>query len=153
MCGLDSVSDKRSLVMRMLMTPEFSNFSGVVHGGHLMRLLDQVAYACATRYCGIDVVTVHADGISFKNPIPIGSLVTFLSRVNYTGKSSIEVGIKVISEDLKNKTSIHTNSSYFTMVALDSYGRALEIERFTPLNSEDKRRYEDAKKRKEFRAK
>lgn len=150
---IEDVFDKKSLTMSMLMTPELSNFSGVVHGGHLMRILDQVAYACAARYCGIDVVTVYADNISFKHPIPIGSLVTFLARVNYTGKSSIEVGIKVISEDLKNKTATHTNSCYFTMVALDPYGIPIEIEKLIPKTSDEIRRYEDAKRRKELRKK
>lgn len=145
--------DKRSITMRMLMTPDLANFSGVVHGGHLMRILDQVAYVCATRYCGIDTVTVHADNISFKTPIPIGSLVTFLARVNYTGKSSIEVGIKVVVEDIKNRTATHTNSGYFTMVALDADGMPLTIEPLVPQNDEDKRRYEDAIKRKNKRAK
>ena len=150
---VEDIFDKRSLIMSMLMTPELSNFSGVVHGGHLMRILDQVAYACGARYCGIDVVTVYADNISFKHPIAIGSLVTFLARVNYTGKSSIEVGIKVISEDLKNKTAVHTNSCYFTMVALDPYGIPLEVEKLIPRTKDEIRRYEDAKKRKEFRKK
>lgn len=149
----DDLNDKKSLVMSMLMTPELSNFSGVVHGGHLMRILDQVAYACATKYCGIDVVTVYVDSISFNSPIQIGNLVRFLSRVNYTGKSSMEVGIKVISEDIKNKTFTHTNSCYFTMVALDPYGIPIKIEKLIPQNDEDKRRYENAKKRKEYRDK
>lgn len=150
---IGNIFDKKSLIMSMLMTPELSNFSGVVHGGHLMRILDQVAYACGTRYCGIDVVTVYADNISFRYPIAIGSLVKFLARVNYTGKSSMEIGIKVISEDLKNKTSTHTNSCYFTMVALDPYGIPLEIEKLIPKTSDEIRRYEDAKRRKELRKK
>lgn len=150
---MEDVFDKKSLIMSVLMTPELSNFSGVVHGGHLMRILDQVAYACGARYCGIDVVTVYADSISFKHPITIGSLVTFLARVNYTGKSSMEIGIKVISEDLKNKTSTHTNSCYFTMVALDPYGIPLEIEELIPKTSDEIRRYEDAKRRKAHRKK
>lgn len=149
---MENVFDRKSLSMTILMTPELSNFSGVVHGGHIMRMLDQVAYACATRYCGVDVVTVYVDNISFKHPIPIGNLVTFLASVNYTGKSSMEVGIKVIAEDIKNRTATHTNTSYFTMVALDPDGMPLEIEKFIPETPEQKRRYEEAKKRKETRS-
>ena len=151
---MENVFDRKSLSMTILMTPELSNFSGVVHRlGILMRMLDQVAYACATRYCGVDVVTVYVDNISFKHPIPIGNLVTFLASVNYTGKSSMEVGIKVIAEDIKNRTATHTNTSYFTMVALDPDGVPLEIEKFIPENARSKKeRYEEAKKRKEARS-
>lgn len=148
---MEDIFDRKSLSMTILMTPELSNFSGVVHGGHLLRMLDQVAYACATRYCGVDVVTVYVDDVSFKQPIPIGNLVTFLARVNYTGKSSMEVGIKVISEDIKNRTATHTNSCYFTMVALDPDGSPLEIDPLMPTNKTDTRRYEAAKKRKQVR--
>lgn len=150
---MENIFDKRSLSMTILMTPELSNFSGVVHGGHLMRMLDQVAYACATRYCGVDVVTVYVDNISFKRPIPIGNLVTFLASVNYTGKTSLEVGIKVIAEDIKNRTATHTNSSYFTMVALDPDGVPLEIDKLIPETEEQKRRYNEAIERKKLRSK
>lgn len=150
---MENIFDRKSLSMTILMTPELSNFSGVVHGGQIMRMLDQVAYACATRYCGVDVVTVSVDSISFKHPIPIGNLVTFLASVNYTGKSSIEVGIKVIAEDIKNRTCIHTNTSYFTMVALDPDGVPFEIEPLVPETEEQKRRYEAALARKKARSK
>lgn len=150
---MENIFDKRSLSMTILMTPELSNFSGVVHGGQLMRMLDQVAYACATRYCGVDVVTVYVDNISFKRPIPIGNLVTFLASVNYTGRTSIEVGIKVIAEDIKNRTATHTNSSYFTMVALDPDGVPLEVEKLIPETEEQKRRYNEAIERKKLRSK
>ncbi|MDE6886606.1 MAG: acyl-CoA thioesterase [Helicobacteraceae bacterium] len=149
---MENIFDRKSLSMTILMTPELSNFSGVVHGGHIMRMLDQVAYACATRYCGVDVVTVYVDDISFKNPIPIGNLVTFLAKINYTGKTSVEVGIKVISEDIKNRTATHTNSCYFTMVALDPDGVPLEIDKFIPETEEEKRRYNAAIERKKSRS-
>lgn len=148
---MENIFDRKSLTMTILMTPDLSNFNGVVHGGHLLRMLDQVAYACATRYCGVDVVTVYVDNVSFKQPIAIGNLVTFLARVNYTGRSSMEVGIKVISEDIKNRTAAHTNSCYFTMVALDSDGNSLEIDPLVPLTKTDIRRYESAKERKKVR--
>ena len=148
---MENVFDRKSLSMTILMTPELSNFSGVVHGGHIMRMLDQVAYACATRYCGVDVVTVYVDNISFKHPIPIGNLVTFLASVNYTGRTSMEVGIKVIAEDIKNRTATHTNTSYFTMVALDPDGVPFEVEPLVIENEEQKRRYEAAERRKKAR--
>lgn len=148
---MEDIFDRKSLSMTILMTPELSNFSGVVHGGHLLRMLDQVAYACATRYCGVDVVTISVDTVSFRHPIPIGNLVTFLARVNYTGRTSMEVGIKVISEDIKNRTATHTNSCYFTMVALDPDGSPLSIDQLTPKTADDIRRFEAAKRRKDIK--
>lgn len=147
----EDILDPKKLVMSILADPSMANFSGVMHGGELMRILDRVAYACATRYCGCGVVTIGVDGMIFKNPIPIGSLVIFLASVNYVGSSSCEVGIKVISEDIKNHFVTHTNSCYFTMVAMDSNGKKVKIPPFTPTTPAEKRRFEAAKKRKAFR--
>lgn len=148
---MEDIFDPKSLTMSVLASPSMANFSGVVHGGELMKLLDQVAYACATRYCGCGVVTIGVDGMIFKNPIPIGSLMIFLASVNYVGSTSCEVGIKVISEDIKNRFVTHTNSCYFTMVALDPQGKKVPIPPLTPTTEVEKRRFEAAKKRKEFR--
>lgn len=148
---MEDIFDPKSLTMSVLAAPSMANFSGVMHGGELMKLLDQVAYACATRYCGCGVVTIGVDGMVFKNPIPIGSLVIFLASVNYVGSSSCEVGIKVISEDIKNRFVTHCNSCYFTMVAIDKDGKKVKIPPLTPTTEAEKRRFEAAKKRKEFR--
>ncbi|KAG0921396.1 hypothetical protein G6F31_020343 [Rhizopus arrhizus] len=78
------------------MAPEMANCSGKVHGGAILRLLDQVAYACASRYAGSYVVTLSVDQVMFRQPIAVGELVTFLASVNYTGTSSMEIGIKVL---------------------------------------------------------
>lgn len=102
--------DHRSLTMSVLMTPDTTNFSGNVHGGDILKLLDQVAYACASRYSGESVVTLSVDKVLFKHPINVGSLVTFLARVNYTGRTSMEIGIKVVAEDIHKKMVSHTNS-------------------------------------------
>ena len=133
---MEDVFDPKSLTMSVLASPSMANFSGVMHGGELMKLLDQVAYACATRYCGCGVVTIGVDGMVFKNPIPIGSLVIFLASVNYVGSVSCEVGIKVISEDIKNRFVTHTNSCYFTMVAIDPSGKKIKIPPLTPTTEE-----------------
>src|SRR6476620_1271889 len=93
------------LQMTVLMTPDTANFAGNVHGGHLLKLLDQVAYACASRYAGRYVVTVSVDQVTFREPIFVGELVTFLASVNYTGTSSLEVGIKVIAENIRTRVS------------------------------------------------
>jgi acyl-CoA hydrolase len=131
--------------MSILMTPDMANFSGNVHGGDLLKLLDQAAYACAARYSGKSVVTLSVDRVIFKNPIHIGTLVTFLASVNYTGRTSMEIGIKVIAEDIKNRTVTHTNSCFFTMVAVDDNGKPTPVEIFTPQSADEKRRWENAK--------
>ncbi len=138
--------DTRTLSMSILVSPSMANFSGVMHGGELLKILDQVAYACATRYCGVGVVTMAVDSVVFKQPIPIGSLLTFLASINYTGKTSCEVGIKVIAEDIKNKSVTHCNSCYFTMVAIEN-GKKVEIPNFIPQTEDEKRRWENALKR------
>ena len=89
------------LSMTVLMTPDMANFSGNVHGGHILKLLDQVAYACASRYAQRYVVTLSVDQVMFRQPIHVGELVTFLASVNYTGTTSMEVGIKVITENIR----------------------------------------------------
>lgn len=105
------------LSMTILMTPDMANFSGNVHGGTILKYLDQVAYACASRYAGQYVVTLSVDQVVFREPIHVGELVTFLAAVNYTGRTSMEIGIKVVTEDIRKKLVRHTNSCYFTMVA------------------------------------
>ncbi len=135
--------DFRTLRMSILVSPSMANFSGVMHGGELLKILDQVAYACATRYCGVGVVTMAIDNVVFKQPIPIGSLITFLASVNYTGKTSCEVGIKVLSEDIKKKVIKHCNSCYFTMVAIEN-GKSVPIPQFEPQTQEEKRRWDNA---------
>lgn len=140
-----------SLKMSILMTPEKANFSGNIHGGAILKHLDEIAYACASRYCGHYVVTLSVDKVLFKDPIQVGELVTFLASVNYTGKTSMEVGIKVISEDVINRTVKHTNTCFFTMVALGKDGKPTAI---PPLHPEDPihiKRYEKAKLRRELR--
>src|SRR5688500_11700503 len=90
-----------SLSMTVLMTPDMSNFSGSVHGGALLRLLDQVAYACASRYASSYVVTLSVDRVLFREPIRVGELVTFSASVNYTGRTSMEIGIRVDAQDIR----------------------------------------------------
>lgn len=117
----------KSLVMTVLMTPDMANFSGYVHGGSLLKLLDQVAYACAVKYCKSYVVTMALDQVFFKQKVRVGELVTFYAHVNYVGFSSMEIGIKVYAEDLRSDTKRHTTSCYFTMVAIDEEGKAIKV--------------------------
>ncbi|MDY4427292.1 MAG: acyl-CoA thioesterase [Helicobacter sp.] len=151
MDNLENVFDIKSLTMSVLMTPTMANFKGRVHGGDLLKLLDQVAYACASRYCGEYVVTLSVDSVTFKYPIEVGNLVTFLASVNYTGTSSLEVGIKVIAEDIHKRIVTHTNSAYFTMVCVDKNGKPIAAPKLEPKTPTEIRRYNNAKKRKQAR--
>jgi len=143
---------EKSLYMTILMTPDMANFSGNVHGGQILKMLDQVAFACAARYCKNYVVTQSLDQVTFKAPINVGELVSFRAHVNYVGKTSLEVGVKVITEDLHTKVKRHTNSGYFTMVAVDDNGQSIPV---PPLELEtefEQKLYEAAVMRKEMRA-
>lgn len=91
------------LNMTVLMTPDMANFAGNVHGGAILKLMDQVAYACASRYAVSYVVTLSVDQVTFLQPIYVGELVSFLASVNFTGRSSMEVGIKLIAENIRTQ--------------------------------------------------
>ncbi|MCI5969066.1 acyl-CoA thioesterase [Helicobacter sp.] len=147
----NNLENNKTLTMSILMTPSLANFKGRVHGGDILKFLDQVAYACAARYCGNYCVTLSVDSVTFKNPIALGSLVTFLASVNYTGNTSLEVGIKIIAEDIQKHTKTHTNSAYFSMVCVNSEGKPTKVPPLKPVTEVEKRRYENAKKRKAAR--
>ena len=139
------------LSMTVLMTPDTANFSGNVHGGTILKLLDQVAYACASRYAGRYVVTMSVDQVTFRQPIHVGELVTFLASVNYAGRSSMEIGIKVIAEDIRSQVVRHVNSCFFTMVAVDDDRKPVAVPQLHPSNEDEHRRFEEAKARKAAR--
>ncbi len=139
------------LSMSVLMTPDMANFSGNVHGGTILKLLDQVAYACAARYAGGYVVTLSVDQVNFKQPIHVGELVTFLASVNFTGRTSMEVGIKVVTENIHAGVVRHSNSCYFTMVAVDKEGKSKEVPQLEPSNRDEQRRFQAAALRKQLR--
>ena len=139
------------LSMTVLMTPGMANFSGNVHGGTLLKYLDEVAYACASRYASRYVVTLSVDQVLFRQPIHVGELVTFLASVNYTGHTSLEVGIKVVAENIREHTLRHANSCYFTMVALDEQGKPVPVPPLQPVGAEQLRRYTQAQQRRQLR--
>jgi acyl-CoA hydrolase len=140
-----------SLTMTVLMTPDMANFSGNVHGGTLLKHLDEVAYACASRYAGAYVVTLSVDQVMFLQPVHVGELVTFLASVNYTGRTSMEVGIKVITENIREKLVRHTNSCFFTMVAVDDKGKAAEVPKLEPRTDDQVRRFANGQERRAIR--
>lgn len=139
------------LSMTVLMSPDMANFSGNVHGGAVLKQLDQVAYACASRYAGRYVVTLSVDQVMFLQPIHVGELVTFLASVNHTGKSSMEIGIKVVAEDIRTQVVRHVYSCFFTMVAVDENKQPAAVPTLVPSNDEEKRRWQAALIRKDLR--
>ncbi len=142
---------RHQLTMSLLMTPDLANFSGKVHGGALLKLLDQVAYACASRYASGYVVTLSVDQVTFREPIEVGELVTFLASVNHVGNSSMEVGIKVLAEDIHSAGVRHVNSCYFTMVAVDEAGRPTAIPPLDLADDKAMQRFKAAALRKRVR--
>ncbi|XLZ73128.1 acyl-CoA thioesterase [Massilia sp. SR12] len=139
------------LTMTVLMTPDMANFSGNVHGGAILKLLDGVAYACASRYSGSYVVTLSVDQVMFLQPIHVGELVTFLASINYTGSSSMEVGIRVVAENIQQRLVRHANSCYFTMVAVDKDRQPQKVPTLVPQTPEQVARFAAAKLRKAAR--
>jgi acyl-CoA hydrolase len=139
------------LTMTVLMTPDMANFAGNVHGGTILKYLDSVAYACASRYSGSYVVTLSVDQVMFLQPIHVGELVTFLASVNYTGTSSMEVGIRVVTENIQKRLVRHANSCYFTMVAVDANRKPVAVPPLQPTTDVQRRRAEKALLRKASR--
>jgi acyl-CoA hydrolase len=122
-----------------------------VHGGAVLKLLDQVAYACASRYSGHYVVTLSVDQVFFREPIHVGELVTFFAAINHTGRTSMEVGIKVIAQDTRKRAQRHVMSSFFTMIAVDDHGKPTPVPVLEPRTPEEKRRHQAAIDRKKLR--
>ncbi|MFZ4875139.1 acyl-CoA thioesterase [Janthinobacterium sp. Mn2066] len=141
------------LTMTVLMTPDMANFSGNVHGGTILKYLDSVAYACASRYSGSYVVTLSVDQVMFLQPIHVGELVTFLASINYTGTTSMEVGIRVVTENIQQRLVRHANSCYFTMVAVDANRKPVAVPPLVLETPEQHQRFEQAKLRKLSRQK
>ncbi|PTQ73231.1 acyl-CoA thioesterase [Pseudomonas sp. GV071] len=139
------------LTMTVLMTPDMANFSGNVHGGTLLKYLDEVAFACASRYAGTYVVTLSVDQVIFREPVHVGELVTFLASVNFTGRTSMEIGVKVVTENIRERSVRHTNSCFFTMVAVGDDGKPTVVQPLEPESVEGKRRFKQAQQRRELR--
>jgi len=133
-----------STEVSVLVTPEMGNFYGTMHGGELLKRLDNVAYICGVRYCKNQVVTLAVDNVLFKEPVYIGELLTIQACVNYTGKTSMEIGIKVMAENLKTLSMRHTTSCYFTMVAVDDKGGTMLVPELLVNGKVAQRRHENA---------
>lgn len=132
-----------------LMLPSNTNFGGKIHGGYILKLMDQIAFASAAKHSGSYCVTASVDKVNFLNPIEVGELVTMKASINYVGTSSMVVGIRVESENIKTGSKKHCNSSYFTMVAVDGYGKTIEVPGLIISTKIDAKRFIKALKRRE----
>jgi len=135
-----------------LMIPAYANFGGKIHGGTLLSLMDKVAYVCASKHAGNYCVTVAVEGVEFLEPVEVGEMVTMFASVQYVGRTSMVVGIKVVAEDFKMGTVKHTNTSYFTMVAKDDSGRPTEVPGLMLETKEELKRFVGIKKRIELKS-
>ncbi len=137
----------------MQMLPVDANPMGNVHGGTILKLVDLAAAVSALRHARATVVTASIDRMDFYHPVYVGNLVSLKASVNYTGTTSMEVGVRIEAEDLKSGTITHTGSSYLTYVAIDEDGKPVEIPDVVPETPEEKRRWREGKDRRTERMK
>lgn len=135
-----------------LMIPAYANFGGKIHGGILLSLMDKAAYACASKHAGTYCVTVSVDNVDFLQPVEVGDLVSLHASVNYVGRTSLVIGIKVIAENVKVGLVKHTNTSYFTMVAKGEDDKPTEVPALILESKAELRRFVEAIKRKELKS-
>jgi acyl-CoA hydrolase len=130
---------------------EDANTAGFVHGGVIMRLCDEVAGIAAIRHCGLRVVTAGMDRMTFVHPVRVGQLVTFRATVNAAWRTSMEVGVRVDSEDVRTRALAHTSTAYLTMVALDDEGRPVPVPGLVAESAQEQRREKEAQLRRDNR--
>lgn len=137
--------------MTQLAAPQDANLRGNVFGGMILAAVDKIAYVCATRHSDCPTVTASFDQVDFRSPIEIGEIVTLRASVNYVGRTSMEVGVRVTAESVFGGDPRHTNSCYVTMVALDEGGKPQAVPRLVLENEVEYRRYLDAVERRKAR--
>jgi len=140
-----------SVVLVQKMTPQDANLAGNVHGGVIMRLIDDAAYVVATRHCRCNTVTASIDRMDFHNPVYVGNLVSLKASLNFVGKTSMEIGVRVETENLKTGEIRHGVSAYLTYVALDENGKPAPVPPLLLETEEDKRRNTEAQARRRIR--
>jgi uncharacterized protein (TIGR00369 family) len=138
-------------VITELMIPSYANFGGKIHGGIILSLMDKVAYVCAAKHAGNYAVTASIDAVDFMHPVEVGEMVSLMGAVNYVGKTSMVVGIRVLSQNIKTGETRHTNTSYFTMVAKDEQNNPVQVPGLILENDDHIRRFIEAKRRKEIK--
>jgi acyl-CoA hydrolase len=145
------VPSESEIEMRELVLPGHTNSHGTIFGGTLMSWIDIAAAMCAMKHAANPVVTAHVDGIDFMTPINVGSQVVLKASINYAGRSSMVIGVKVMVENPFNGQTRQTTKAYLTFVALDEFGKPIEVPEVDPVTEDDKRRFENAKTRTQAR--
>lgn len=145
-----TVRESQHETSRMMM-PQDANNLGHVFGGVILGMMDTTAAVSAIRHARGSCVTASIDRVDFREPIHLGDLVVMKASVNFVGRSSMEVGVRVEAEDLISGLRRHTNSAYLTFVAVDRNGRPLEIPALTPESDEERRRFDAAQARRRRR--
>ena len=140
-----------SIIMAQQMNPQDANPSGNVHGGVIMKLIDTAAGAVAIRHARSNAVTASIDRLDFFHPVFVGDFVTLRASLNFVGRTSMEVGVRVESENLMTGERRHTSTAYLTYVALDGHGQPLLLPPMILETDGEKRRNREAKVRRETR--
>ncbi len=140
-----------TVIMAQLMNPQDANPAGNVHGGVIMYLIDNAAGAAAIRHARSIVVTASIDRLDFHNPVFVGDMVSLSASVNFAGRTSLEVGVRVEAENLLTGTRRHTASAYLTFVAIDGNGRPSPVPPLILETEEELRRNVEAKDRRQMR--
>ena len=135
------------VTLSQLMQPEHVNVLGNVHGGVLMKLMDEAGGLCAARHARRPTVTVTVDTITFLEPIHIGELVTFDAHLTFVSRSAMEVEISVEAEEILTGKRRLTNQAYVVYVALDDDGRPVEVPPLLPTTEDERRRWEQGRQR------
>lgn len=129
------------ILLSELMLPNHTNFSGKIHGGVILSLMDKAAFSCASKHSAHYCVTASVNRVDFLHPIEVGELVTLKARINYAGNSSMVIGIRVESQTIQTGEVKHCNSSYFTMVAKDKDGHSVKVPGLIIRNNNELRRF------------
>ncbi len=145
--------EETRITIAELMLPSSANFSGKIHGGYILNLMDQIAFACASKHSGTYCVTASVDTVDFLNSIEVGELVTMKASINYVGRTSMVVGIRVEAQHIQTGKVKHCNSSYFTMVAKDENGKNVRVPGLIVNDDLEVRRFLKAVKRIEMKNK
>jgi len=144
------ISESR-VVMAQVMNPESANPAGNVHGGNIMKLIDSAGGVAATRHARAHVVTASIDRLDFHHPVFVGDFLTLKASVNFVGRTSMEVGVRVEAENPITGQTRHTSSAYLTFVALDQNNRPRQLPPLILETDADRHRYEEAERRKKTR--
>ena len=134
-----------------VMMPEHSNAAGNVHGGYILKIVDQAGAIVAARHTHSNIVTASLDRMDFISPVYVGNLVFAKASCNFVSRTSMEIGVRVEAECLRTGTHTHVGSAYLTFVALDANDKPTPIPELILETEDEKRRFEDARKRREIR--